>query len=241
MMKWKFVFLIITLLILMSGCNKRDEKVTDIPHKEETESVEEIEMQPEEEAKQETTETDSFADDEPIQTDKAESKKESEKDETKTQETPQKVQNPKPADKEQTPSKPSDNTEQNQTSTPSPKPVASYSPQTVVKLATEKTKARGKILLTENLDRLLAEGQITEDEYKEYYPYDGAGYYSVFVETDLNLAQTTSGRLLESVDGIAGYIAETLALEPGPYFLIEYAGVYTVSGTDFYEFRCYRA
>ena len=37
------------------------------------------------------------------------------------------------------------------------------------------------------------------------------------------------------------YIAETLALEPGPYFLIEYVGVYSVNGTDFYEFRCYRA
>ena len=49
-------------------------------------------------------------------------------------------------------------------------------------------------------------------------PYDGAGYYSVYVQTDLNTASTTSGRLLGSEDGIAQYIAEMLACESGPYF-----------------------
>lgn len=88
---------------------------------------------------------------------------------------------------------------------------------------------------------MLANGEITREEYDEYYPYDGAGYYSVFVETDLNQASTTSGRKLGSVDKIAGYIAEMLALEIGPYFYIEYAGISSVNGTDFYEFRCYRA
>ena len=88
---------------------------------------------------------------------------------------------------------------------------------------------------------MLANGEITKEEYDEYYPYDGAGYYSVFVETDLNQAATTSGRKLGSVDGIASYIAEMLSLETGPYFYIEYAGVYSINGTDFYEFRCYRA
>lgn len=75
-----------------------------------------------------------------------------------------------------------------------------YDPNYVVALATEKTKAYGKILVWENLDRLLAEGSITQEEYAEYYPYDGLenSYYSVFVETDLSKASTTSGRMLVS-------------------------------------------
>ena len=116
-----------------------------------------------------------------------------------------------------------------------------YSPANVVSMATAKTKAAGKILLTDNLDSLLANGSISQEEYNSYYPYDGAGYYSVYVQTDLNTASTTSGRLLGSEDGIAQYIADMLALESGPYFLIEYVGVYTNGSGDFYEFRCYRA
>lgn len=99
-----------------------------------------------------------------------------------------------------------------------------YSPQKVVQLATDKTKSYGKITLIDNLKRHLANGDITKEEYDEYYPYDGAGYYSVFVETDLNKASTTSGRLLKSEDGIAKYLADMLAFESGDYFLIEYAG-----------------
>ncbi len=117
-----------------------------------------------------------------------------------------------------------------------------YDPNYVVALATEKTKAYGKILVWENLDRLLAEGSITREEYSEYYPYDGLenGYYSVFVETDLNKASTTSGRMLVSEVGIADYIAEMLSLETGTYFAISYAGIYEGTSGDFYEFRCHR-
>lgn len=121
-----------------------------------------------------------------------------------------------------------------------PETVA-YDPYQVVSLATDKTKAYGKISIPEDLDMMLANGEITKAEYDEYYPYDGAGYYSVFVETDLNQAATTSGRKLGSVEGIADYIAEMLSLETVPYFYIEYAGIYSQKGTDFYEFRCYRA
>ena len=52
---------------------------------------------------------------------------------------------------------------------------ADYSPANVVSLATAKTKAAGKILLTDNLDSLLANGSISQEEYNSYYPYDGAG------------------------------------------------------------------
>lgn len=62
----------------------------------------------------------------------------------------------------------------------------------------------------------------------------------MFVETDLNKAATTSGRLLGSEDAIATYIADMLLLESNPYFLIEYGGVTNSGGQDFYEFRCYR-
>lgn len=129
--------------------------------------------------------------------------------------------------------------------TPEPEPTVSavsYSPSNVVSLATAKTKAAGKTLLSDLMNESLASGGISQEEYNQFYPYAGAGYYSVFVEIDLNQASTTSGRRLESEDGIATYISGMLALESGPYFLIEYAGIYTSNtGAQFYEFRCYRA
>ena len=117
-----------------------------------------------------------------------------------------------------------------------PQTTVSYSPQNVVSLATSKCISGGMIKVTDYLNELLASGSITQEEYDEYYPYDGLGYYSVFVETDLNAASTTSGRKLGSEQGIADYIADMLLLEREPYFLIEYGG----ESGGFYEFRCYR-
>ena len=115
-----------------------------------------------------------------------------------------------------------------------------YDANRVARLAVEKCKAAGMIPLPENLDRLLAEGKITQEEYNEYYPYDGCGYYSVFVETNLNLASTISGERLCSEEEIADYIAGMMVLEVEPYFYIECAGVYQGNSVEFYEFRCYR-
>ena len=115
-----------------------------------------------------------------------------------------------------------------------------YDADRVARLAVEKCKAVGMITLPENLDRLLAEGKITQEEYDEYYPYDGCGYYSVFVETNLNLASTISGERLCSEEEIADYIAGMMVLEVEPYFYIECAGVYQGNSVEFYEFRCYR-
>lgn len=115
-----------------------------------------------------------------------------------------------------------------------------YDADRVARLAIDKCKAAGMISLPENLDNLLAEGKITQVEYNEYYPYDGCGYYSVFVETNLNLASTISRRRLYSEEEIADYIAGMMVLEVDPYFYIECAGVYQGTHTDFYEFRCYR-
>ena len=118
--------------------------------------------------------------------------------------------------------------------------AVSYNPSSVCSKAVAKCQAGGMITTTDNLANLLAEGKITQDEYNSYYPYDGLGYYSVFVETDLNKASTTSGRKLGSEEEIADYIAGMMLLETDPVFNIEYAGVYNLNGTDFYEFRCYR-
>lgn len=125
--------------------------------------------------------------------------------------------------------------------TPEVQPVG-YSPDTVVALAIAKCQAGGMITTQDNLANALAEGRITQEEYNEYYPYDGleGSYYSVFVETDLNIASKIDGTPLRSEDEIATYIANMLLLEQSPVFNIVYAGVYSSNGTDFYEFRCLR-
>lgn len=117
-----------------------------------------------------------------------------------------------------------------------------YSPEDVVNLAITKCTANGKITTEQNLDNLLSSGQITQDEYNEYYPLDGLddSYFSVYVNTDLNKAATTSGSPLSSENEIAGYVAELISLESGSVFNIRYTGTYDTGGETFYEFRCYR-
>ena len=117
-----------------------------------------------------------------------------------------------------------------------------YDPNYIVALCNEKIKAYGKILIWENLDSLLAEGKITQEEYNEYYPFDGMenSYYSVFVETDLSKASTISGRSLRTEEEIADYIVGMLALETGDVVAVSYAGIYKGNHYDFYEFRCHR-
>ena len=136
----------------------------------------------------------------------------------------------------QTTDRPKDNV-----SNPQPASVA-YSPQNVVSLATAKCQAGGMITTQQNLQNHLNDGSITQEEYNEYYPYDGmeGSYYSVFVETDLNKASTIDGQRLSSEDAVAEYIASMLLLETDPVFYISYDGVYTTGGTDYYEFRCHR-
>lgn len=136
----------------------------------------------------------------------------------------------------------SENAGQDSCSQQATQTTVSYSPQTVVSLSIPKIKAGGKLILSEEMNRMLSEGTITQEEYNEYYPYDGmeGSYYSVFVETDLNKASTIDGQRLSSEDAIAEYIASMLLLETDPVFYISYDGVYTTGGTDYYEFRCHR-
>ncbi len=117
-----------------------------------------------------------------------------------------------------------------------------YDPYQVVNKVIAKCEAGGMITTEDNLANLLAEGKITQAEYDEYYPLDGleGSYYSVFVETDLNIASDIVGNKLGSVEKIADYIAGMLLLETQPIFNVTYAGIYTHNGVDFYEFRCHR-
>lgn len=222
------------VLLLLSGCNKDKDKV-ETPV--ETESVE----------IGNTKEETDIGEEEPLDTfptEEEQNKNSSEQTKNPDTKSEEKTENSTPVVENTT----QENTNNSHGEAKPPKenvevskPIVHYNPNTIVQLATNKLQAIGKVTLTDNLDRLLAEGSITQEEYNEYYPYDGAGYYSVFMEVNLEDAKTTSGRRLKSEDEIAQYIADMLAIEVGPYFLIEYAGIYTTGGNDFYEFRCYRA
>ena len=256
-MKRLFILLTVCTLIL-AGCGGQTEKPitesqsvdttsqmgeTVSTENEETGVVEIVEV----ESTEESIQTDAEEhEEEPEPTTAPEKPQQNETQEKPEETTPSQEQKPEPETPASTeaptpaPTEPEQLKEQ-PTEAPTEVQAVAYDPYEVVSLATAKAKAYGKISIPEDLDNMLANGEITKEEYDEYYPYDGAGYYSVFVETDLNQAATTSGRKLGSVDGIASYIAEMLSLETGPYFYIEYAGVHSINGTDFYEFRCYRA
>lgn len=261
-MKRLFILLTVCILILAGCSDQKEQPITERQSVEttsqvkETENTEVRETENVETKEAETAEADNAG--ESVQAETEESKEEPEhtmepeKPQQETEQskpdatTPSQEKKPEPEPPASTevptttPTEPEQTKEQS-TEAPTEAEAVAYSPNEVVSLATAKTKAYGKISIPEDLDNMLANGEITKEEYDAYYPYDGAGYYSVFVETDLNEASTTSGRKLESVEGIADYISGMLALETGPYFYIEYTGITNTGGKDFYEFRCYRA
>lgn len=247
-MKRLIIFLTVCTLLL-AGCGGQEkEPVTEsqsmenTSKKEETEIAEKPETENTDTVKQDDTEAEAGKEVMQNSTEETEKPKESSSEEKPEADTPKKETATKLETSNDTAGQEKEK-EQPATAPEEPKTpkTVEYNPNEVVSLATAKTKAYGKISIPEDLDQMLAAGEITQAEHDEYYPYDGAGYYSVFVETDLNQAATTSGRKLGSVEGIADYIAEMLSLESGPYFYIEYAGVTSTGGTQFYEFRCYRA
>lgn len=257
----KRLFLILSVTIMLAaGCGNKDiptdmetevtETVTDteepdmaedkeVPAADQTENGDTKKEQTEKETAKET-EQDKEAEEtpEPKSASQPGQKEETEPAQGSTdvpkQEEP-KQEETKPEETKPEETKPEETKQQEQTVT-----AVSYDPVSVCSQAVAKCQAGGMITTTDNLASLLAEGKITQEEYNSYYPYDGLGYYSVFVETDLNEASTTSGRKLGSEGGIADYIAGMMLLETEPVFYIEYAGVYNLNGTDFYEFRCYR-
>ena len=254
MKKISIILLSAVLVFSMAACNGGKEKADNQTEKQ-TESIkptEEVAM-----ATETVTEVTTEAGSEETEKDIAEAKDSEEKadNETASKQEEKPKQNDKPEQKApvndneeaggnqsnagnvgQTTDSPKDNVRN-----PQPASVA-YSPQNVVSLATAKCQAGGMITTQQNLQNHLNDGSITQEEYNEYYPYDGmeGSYYSLFVETDLNKASTIDGQRLSSEDAIAEYIASMLLLETDPVFYISYDGVYTTGGTDYYEFRCHR-
>ena len=254
MKKISIILLSAVLVFSMAACNGGKEKADNQTEKqmESVKPTEEVAM-----ATEAVTEVTTEAGSEETEKDIAEAKDSEEKadNETASKQEEKPKQNDKPEQKApvndneeaggnqsnagnvgQTTDSPKDNV-----SNPQPASVA-YSPQNVVSLATAKCQAGGMITTQQNLQNHLNDGSITQEEYNEYYPYDGmeGSYYSVFVETDLNKASTIDGERLSSEDAIAEYIASMLLLETDPVFYISYDGVYTTGGTDYYEFRCHR-
>ena len=92
-------------------------------------------------------------------------------------------------------------------SNPKPASVA-YSPQNVVSLATAKCQAGGMITTQQNLQNHLNDGSITQEEYNEYYPYDGmeGSYYSVFVESPEWLA--LHGKVEEAEKNVKHFLGQ---------------------------------
>lgn len=145
----------------------------------------------------------------------------------------------KPEPEPEAPQEPQTPQEPQQPSQPEP---VSFSPQRVVQLATEKTKAAGKIYIPDDLDRMLAEGTITQEDYNDCYPTDGAGYLEFYVATDLNEARDVSGTVkFNSEDDIAANIAGMYSSLPQQYFYIEYHGTVMYGDKECYVFYCYRA
>ncbi len=256
-MKRLFIILLSVAVLTLAGCNSTVNEMTeaDISYEETKETEESKEPVIAEESKVES----SSENETEFQSnkDEAESSEAPVKDETENQPVSESRENqteqredPPASTEQREETQPSVQTpEPNPTpeATPEPTPEpeyipAGYNPGTVVSLAIAKCQAGGMITTQDNLANALAEGRITQEEYNEYYPYDGleSSYYSVFVETDLNIASTTSGQPLRSEDAIATYIADMLLLESNPVFNVVYAGVYSRNGTDFYEFRCLR-
>lgn len=119
--------------------------------------------------------------------------------------------------------------------------VIEYNPDRVCALATAICEEAGLKTTADSMDEMLANGLISQEEYDEFYPYAGAGYLGVFLETDLSIACTITGRKLSSEQAIAEYLAEVMISEAtDEFFFIECAGIYVHNGVPMYEFRCYR-
>lgn len=246
-----FLFLSVTTLLL-AGCGGKEEQVTE-EQSVETETLTEVEEGEviAEEAVTEEAETEAAEESEPEESASAEDKKPEEgSSEAQTSQTAEKEQDSQ--NQGNTQNEPSQPQTAGQDTKPEPEPQptqepqqpepVSYSPQRVVQLATEKTKAAGKIYIPDDLDRMLAEGTLSQEDYNACYPTDGAGYIEYYVATDLNEARDVSGTVkFDSEDDIAANIAGMYGSLPQQYFYIEYHGTVTYGGKECYVFYCYRA
>lgn len=264
MRKQRLFLLLSVTILLLAGCGGKENQVTeeqnvetetqtvlealeDISEEKETETVTE---QPEATTEATELEESATAEDDKEkdnssegQTSSATEKEQDSQNQSNAQNEPSKPQttepDTKPEPEPEAPQEPQTPQEPQQPSQPEP---VSYSPQRVVQLATEKTKAAGKIYIPDDLDRMLAEGTITQEDYNDCYPTDGAGYLEFYVATDLNEARDVSGTVkFNSEDDIAANIAGMYSSLPQQYFYIEYHGTVMYGDKECYVFYCYRA
>lgn len=251
------LFLLLSVTVpLLAGCGGKGDQVTEMQNVE-TESqavVDESEDSPEEieteEAVTEEPETETVEEPEPEESAAKEDSRSEDGSSNGQHSTEQKPEQEaqQPGEKQSEPMQPQttqqkpEQLSQPETEQPSqPEPV-SYSPERVVQLATEKTKADGKIYIPDDLDRMLAEGTLSQEDYNACYPTDGAGYLEFYVATDLNEARDVSGTVkFNSEDDIAANIAGMYHSLPQQYFYIEYHGTVMYGGIECYVFYCYRA
>lgn len=247
MRKQRLFLLLSVTILLLAGCGGKENQVTeeqnveietqtvlealeDISEEKETETVT---GQPEETQESTGPEESATAEDDKEkdnssegQTSSATEKEQDSQNQSNAQNGTSKPQttepDTKPEPEPEAPQEPQTPQEPQQPSQPEP---VSYSPQRVVQLATEKTKAAGKIYIPDDLDRMLAEGTITQEDYNDCYPTDGAGYLEFYVATDLNEARDVSGTVkFNSEDDIAANIAGMYSSLPQQYFYMEYHG-----------------
>lgn len=240
MRKQRLFLLLSVTILLLAGCGGKENQVTeeqnvetetqtvlealeDISEEKETETVTE---QPEETTEATELEENATAEDDKEkdnssegQTSSATKKEQDSQNQSNAQNEPSKPQTTEPDTKpEPEPEAPQAPQAPQQPSQPE---SVSYSPQRVVQLATEKAKVAGKIYIPDDLDRMLAEGTITQEDYNDCYPTDGAGYLEFYVATDLNEARDVSGTVkFNSEDDIAANIAGMSSSLPQQYFSI---------------------
>lgn len=264
MRKQRLFLLLSVTILLLAGCGGKENQVTeeqnvetetqtvlealeDISEEKETETVT---GQPEETQESSEPEESATAEDDKEkdnssegQTSSATEKEQGSQNQSNAQYEPSKPQTTEPDTKPESELEASQEpqTPQEPQQPSQPEPV-SYSPQRVVQLATEKTKAAGKIYIPDDLDRMLAEGTITQEDYNDCYPTDGAGYLEFYVATDLNEVRDVSGTVkFNSEDDIAANIAGMYSSLPQQYFYIEYHGTMMYGDKECYVFYCYRA
>ena len=186
MRKQRLFLLLSVTILLLAGCGGKENQVTeeqnveietqtvlealeDISEEKETETVTE---QPEETTEATELEENATAEDDKEkdnssegQTSSATEKEQDSQNQSNAQNGTSKPQTTEPDTKpEPEPEAPQEPQQPSQ-----PEPV-SYSQQRVVQRATEKTKAAGKIYMPDDLDRRLAEGTITQEDYNDCHP-----------------------------------------------------------------------
>lgn len=247
----RMIFLLTVCALLVDGCGKQKAETNA-----EVESTVETDVAVEDTAPEETPAQDAEKEEETEQQAEAQPEPETETPEPEESTKPQNESNAQPPQTEQraeasttpettqqaeTQPKP-EQTEKPQQPEPEKAEPVSYSPQRVVELAVEKTKAQGKVYIPDDLNQMLAAGEISQEDYNACYPTDGAGYLEYYVAADMNEARDISGSVqFNSEADIAANIAGMYAALPQQYFYIEYHGTVMYGGKECHVFYCYRA